>query len=344
MYRTGISFSLACTLAFAVVVAPCTARGTDTAGDGNNNQPIITAPNAIDLSSAKFGRLQIDLIDAFFLDAQAREIKLSAENMDLAKGTLDSLNLFVDDGQFQDFTVDSTKLWTHGVLNFDPAKLFNERILEFREPASAHARVSVTQASLNKFLNASFILERLSGAAKKRVPILSAMARHDVNFGFSFSKADLKLEPDNHLRLSMNSRLGMGKLGVPVMLSAQTKLSLDNGWVKLEETHFVSGGQTVPKDLAAKIVKRINDLSRWGAQSDDIQFEFTELTIVPDDHLELEGSATIKRLRFTRNQEDKITAPQAAPETEIKPETKTEQPAETTEKSETKTETTETRK
>jgi hypothetical protein len=329
MYQTGISLLLAISLGLTVAVAPGTARGTDTAGDAkpvvepaDPNQPIITAPSSIDLSTAKFGRLEITLTDASFLDAQAREIKLSAENMDLTKGTLDSLSVFVDDGQFQEFIVDSTKLWTHGALNFDTGKLLNDKILEFREPASAHARVSVTQASLNKFLNASFILSRLSGAAKKRVPILSSLARHDVNFGFTFSKADLKLQPDSHIRLSMDSKVGMGKGLIPVTLSAEARLILENGWVKLEDTHFVTGGQAVPKDMAEKIVQRINSLSKWGQQSDDIQFQFTDLNMVPDDHLELEGSATIKRLRFTRNQEDKITAPQAAPETEQPTETR----------------------
>jgi hypothetical protein len=327
MNRTSISFSFFLALQAALIVAltPCTARGTNTAGDGNGTdttQPIITAPSAIDLTSAKFGHLEIDLRDASFLDAQAHEIKLSADNMDLAKGTLDELSVFVDDGQFQEFIVDSTKLWTHGVLNFDTARLLNDKILEFREPASAHARVSVTQASLNKFLNASFILDRLSAAAKKRVPILSTLARRDVNFGFRFLRANLILEPDSHFRLTMDSKLGIGKAGVPVTLSAETKLSLEDGWVKLSDTHFVTGGQTVPKDMAEKIVKRINDLSKWGQQSDDIQFQFTDLNVVPDDHLELEGSAMIKRLRFTRNQEDKITAPQAAPETEQPTETR----------------------
>ena len=329
MYRTGISVLIALALALTVGVAPGTARGTDTTRDGKRtaepadpNQPIITTPSTIDLSSAKFGKLELNLTDASFLEAQAREIKLSAQNMDMTKGTLDSLSLFVDDGQFQDFIVDSTKLWTHGVLTFDTAKLLNEKVLEFREPASAHARVSVTQASLNKFLNASFILSRLSGAAKKRVPILSTLARRDVNFGFTFSKADLKLEPDSHIRLMMDSKVGMGKGLLPVTLSAETKLILENGWVKLEDTHFVTGGQTVPKDMADKIVQRINSLSRWAQQSDDIQFQFTDLNMVPDDHLELEGSATIKRLRFTRNQEDKIAAPQAAPETEQPTETR----------------------
>jgi hypothetical protein len=324
MNQYGISFLLALTLSLGTI---CGARAEGTAAgapaapapvanpatvarDVKDEPPVVVAPSSlIDLTTAKFGRLDIQLKDASFLDAQVRDLRLTAENMDMTKGTLDSLSIQVDQGSFQEFTIDSLRLWTHGALNFDSNKLLNDKVLQFREPASAHARVAVSQDSLNKFLNAPFVLARLSGAAKKRVPILSTLAMHDVNFGFSFLKGDVKLQPENVVRLTMDSKLGMGKVGMPVTLSAETKVNLNEGWVNLSETRLVTGGQAVPKDMAEKIVNRINSLSKWGTSSDDIQFQFTDLNVVPNDRLELEGTAVITRLRFARNQEDKITAP-----------------------------------
>jgi hypothetical protein len=281
----------------------------------NNVGPVVVAPSSlVDLTTAKFGRLDISLKDASFLEAQVRDLRLSAENMDMTKGTLESLSIQVDGGTFQEFTIDSLRMWTRGMLDFNVQKLLNDKVLQFREPAVAHARVSVTQASFNKFLNAPSILDRLSGSAKKRVPILSSLARKDVNFGFTFQKGDVVLEPENHIRLTMDSKLGMGKMGIPVKLSADTKVQLLDGWVNFEDTRLVTGGQAVPHDMAEKIINRINSLSKWGTQSDDIQFRFTDLDVLPGDRLELEGSAMITRLRFARNQEDKITPPEAAPE------------------------------
>lgn len=352
MNRIGISFLLALSVALGAVVvdsAPSEARlfkkktkkqrattdgskqkdrkrtddttyGADAtrpqAADNSAATPVVVAPSSlVDLETAKFGRLDIQLKDASFLEAQVRELRLSAENMDMTKGTLDSLSILINDGAFQDFTMDSMRLWTRGSLVFDVQKLLNEKVLQFREPAMAHARVSVTQASFNKFLNAPYILGRLSSAAKKRVPILSQLARKDVNFGFNFLKGDVKLEPENRIRLTMDSKLGMGKVGIPVTLSAETRVQLLNGWVNFENTRLVTGGQAVPRDMAEKIITRINSLSKWGTQSDDIQFQFTDLDVIPGERLELEGSAMISRLRFSRSKEDKISPPQeAAPE------------------------------
>ncbi len=266
--------------------------------------PVVIAPSSlIDLTTAKFGRLDITLTDAFFLEARVRDLRLVAENMDMNKGTLESLSIQVDQGEFSEFTIDSLRMYTRGALQFDTQQLLNQKVLQFREPASARVRVGVSQQSLNTFLNAPTILERLSGTAKKRVPILSSLVRKDVNFGFSFTKGAVKLEPDNHVTLSIDSKFGMGKVGMPVSISADTKLNLVDGWVTLSTTKLHTAGHAVPPDLSERIVNRINSLSKWGNQSDDIKFIFTDLKVVPDEKLELEGTALIKRLRFARNQE-----------------------------------------
>lgn len=291
-----------------------TPESTDTAGGDNGESsstitPVITPPSTfVDLTTARFGKLEVTLREASFLEAAVGDVHLSADNMDMNKGTLDSLSIEVQKGQFQEFTIDGLKMFTAGTLNFDVPQLLNNKVLQFREPAKAHVQVSVSQNSLNQFLNAPRILDRLSGSAKKRVPILSTLARQDVNFGFSFLKGDVKLEPENRIHLAMDSKLGMGKVGMPMTLSAEAQLQLSEGWVKLAETHLVTGGQKVPHDYSAKFVERLNSLSKWGTQSDDIKFEFTDLKVVPEDHLEMEGTAIINRLRFARNQEQNAAA------------------------------------
>lgn len=267
-----------------------------------HNAPLVVPPSTLDITTAKFGKLEIELKDAAFLEASVKEIHLIADRLDMANGILYSLGVKVDDGEFQDFTIDLLEMSSQGNLHFDVPTLLNDKILQFPTPAVAQAHVIISQTSLNEFINSTEVLERLSGSAKKRVPILSTLAKQDVNFGFTFTGGALTLEPDNHVHLSMNSKLGVGNSGMPVQLAAETKLMLENGWVDLTDTHLVTGGATVPHDMSAKIVRRINDLSKWGSASDDIQFQFTDLKVVPNDHLELEGTAVIKRLRFERSQ------------------------------------------
>jgi hypothetical protein len=276
--------------------------GSDDTTSGTT--PVVVPPSSlVDLTTAKFSRLDLDLKDGVFLEAKVRDFRIIAENMDMNNGTLELLSVQFDEGVFQEFTVDSLRMWTRGSLQFDTQQLLNQKVLQFRQPASARVRVAVSQNSLNKFLNAPFILERLSGSAKKRVPILSTLARQDVNFGFSFLKGDLHLDPENRIRLTMDSKLGMGKVGMPVTLTFDTRLQLSDGWVSLADTKLHTGSHAVPHDLSDKIVNRINSLSKWGSQSDDIKFQFTDLVVIPGERLELEGSALINRLRFARNQE-----------------------------------------
>lgn len=301
-----------------------TTDGRDTAGDtAAPNGPVIVTPSSlVDLTTARFAKLDIALKDAAFLEASVGDLRLIADNMDMNKGTLETLSVQVDGGNFQEFTVDSLSMFSHGApLKFNTVMLLNNKVLQFEEPASAKVRVGVSQRSLNAFLNSQMVLARLSGAAKKRVPILSTLAHQDVNFGFNFTKADLKLAEDNRIKLSIDSKLGMGKVGMPVTVSAETKLMLADGWVTLSDTKLHTGAQTVPQDMATKIVHRINDLSKWGTQSDDIKFQFTDLKVLPDDRLELEGTALIKRLRFARNQEPQpITPPAPAKPLDAEPE------------------------
>lgn len=283
-----------------------TAGGATTGGDeaAGANAPVVVTPSTlIDLFSARFGSLDIELKEAAFLDASVRDLHLKSTNMDMTAGTLDSLNIDLVGAGFQDFLLDGMRLVTQGPLKFDPSTLLNNKVLQFREPASAQVRAIISQNSLNQLLNSPAILARLSGSAKKRVPILSTLARQDVNFGFDFLNGHVDLQPDSHLHLKMESRVGIGKAKMPVPISVEAKLDLQNGWVNLTDTHLLTSGQMVPKDMAARIVNRVNSLSKWGSVSDDIQFQFTNLNVVPEDRLELEGTAIIKRLRLTRQQD-----------------------------------------
>ncbi len=269
-------------------------------GSNGSNAPLVVSPSTLDITTARFGKLEIDLKEAAWLEAKVHLVRLIADRLDMSSGILYSLSLRAEEGEFQDFTIDMLEMSSQENLRFDIRELLDKKALVFIEPALAQVRVIVSQKSLNNFLNAQEVLARLSGSAKKRVAILSALARQDVNFGFTFTSGEVKLEDDNHVRMTMESKLGIGKAGLPVQLTAETKLNLQNGWVNLSDTHLLTGGATVPKDVAAKIVRRINDLSKWGSASDDIHFEFTSLNVFPGDRLELAGTARIKRLRFER--------------------------------------------
>jgi hypothetical protein len=265
--------------------------------------PVVVSPNSIDLSTAKFGTLDILLKDAIFREASAKSLHLSASNLDMNTGTLEGLTVEAQGGEFYDFTVDALTMGTKAILNFDTSELLNNKVLQFRPPATAQVKVSVSQSSLNSFINSKVVLHRLSGSARKRVPLLSSLARQDVSFGFDFINGELELKSDDQLHLSMESRVGLAKVKVKVPVSVDTKLILENGWVTLKQTKVETNGQLVPKDMSEHIVDRVNSLSKWESASDDIHFVFTSLKVVPNDRLELEGTAVVNRVRLSRNNE-----------------------------------------
>lgn len=263
--------------------------------------PVLVPPiTFVDINSGRFNSLDVVLTAASFLEAKVDRLALNASNLDFESGKLEGLTIQMAGGQFQDFRCDQMEIATSGTVNFETASLFNKRVLEFLSPTEAKCKVMISQESLNDFLNSPRLLSRLSTSAKKRVPFLSALAGHDVNFGFNFKEADLKLADNNRVVIKLASKLGLGKLGVNVPIEVDTTLALAEGWVKLNDTQVVTAGQNVPKEMLGQLIARVNSLSQWGTRSDDIKFQFTELTVLPGNNFQLAGTATLNRLRFGR--------------------------------------------
>ena len=263
---------------------------------------IVPPISFIDVNSGRFGKLEIDLEDGQFMDGAVDKLHLTAKNMDLTQGQLASLDVDVRGGHFQDFTIDRLTLSTQGALNFDSGVLFNHRMLQFTSPALAQVTAVVSQMSLNRFLNAPRTLDRLSVTAMKRASILGNLLGQGANFGLSFTSANLALQSNNRLNLSMQTRIGVGQVGLPIPFELNTKLGLKDGWVNLFDTHLATGGQEISPELSAAVVNKVNSLSSWGQKSDDIHFTFTDLKVVPGNQFILKGTAEVRRLRFGRNQ------------------------------------------
>lgn len=265
------------------------------------NQPLVVPPiSFVDINSGRFDKLEINLLGGQFLDGSVDQLHLVAKNMDLAKGLLACLNVEVTGGHFQDFTLDHLKLNTQGALIFDTGILFNHRMLQFSEPALAEVTAVVTQKSLNLFLNSPNTLNRLAVVALKKSSFLSNLLGASGNL-ISFASGNVLLERDNHLEFSLDSRLAVGNVTLPIPLQLSTKMTLQNGWVYLSDTHLLTSGQEISPLLSQMIVDRVNSLSAWGQRSDDIQFNFTDLRVVPQDRFVLTGTAAVRRLRFGRS-------------------------------------------
>lgn len=268
----------------------------------NGQGPILAPPiSFVDLNSGRFGKLEIDMEDGQFLEGAAKHLHLTAKNLDLNEGILKSLDINIDGGVFQDFTIDNLTLSTAGDLNFDTGILLNHKVLRFATPAQAQVTASISQNSLNSYINSPRTLEKLSMTATKPGGMLqNLLGNIQGGFGFSLLKGDIKLVKSNRVNMNVDTRVGIGQMGLPIPVTIDAKLGLKDGWLELSDTQVSTNGQTLSPEISKILVNKVNGLSNWGKRSEDIQFSFTDIKVIPGNKFVLRGTAEVRQLRFSR--------------------------------------------
>lgn len=272
-------------------------------GAGQQPQALVVPPiSFVDVNSGRFGKLEIDLEDGEFLDGQCKNMHMIARNLDVREGLLKSLDITIDDGHFQDFIVDKMTMTTQGAMRFDSGTLINQKMLQFVEPTEAVVTCEISQDSLNKFLNAPNTLDKLSFDAAKKVGALAGLMGGNTGpIGLTISDAKLELGKSETLKISFDSRVGVGQYAVPIPVEVRSRLALENGWVKVVDTKLMTSGKEISPQLSQMLVNKVNGLSSWGSRSDDIHFKFTKLQVKSGKKFILEGTASVNRLRFGRS-------------------------------------------
>ncbi|MBI1271434.1 hypothetical protein GC174_13475 [bacterium] len=275
------------------------------------NQPLTnTGPGAIvvppisfvDINTGRFGKLEIDLDDGEFMEGSCKNIHLVARDMDLREGLLKSLDISLSRGNFQDFIVDTMSLSTKGSLRFDTGVLFNQKVLQFTEPAEAQVEAEISQESLNSFLKSPHTLDRLSVTAGSKVgAIAGLLGANAPQIGLVISDGNLALGKRNSVNISLDSKVGMGQYALNIPVEIDSKLELRDGWVKITDTKLKTSGKEISPQLSNMIVQKVNNLSSLGTRSDDIHFKFTSLEVKAGKKFIVKGTASINRLRFGRS-------------------------------------------
>lgn len=263
---------------------------------------VVPAISFVDINTGRFGKLEIDLEDGQFLEGSCKNIHLVARDMDLREGLLKSLDISLTRGNFQDFLVDTMTLTTKGSLRFDTGILFNQRVLQFTEPAEAQVEAEISQDSLNSFLKSPHTLERLSVTASGKVgAIAGLLGANAPQIGLVISDGKLTLGKKNAVNIELASKIGMGQYALNIPVEIDSRLELVNGWVNITDTKLKTSGKELSPQISQLIVQKVNGLSSLGRKSDDIHFKFTELQVKPGKKFIVKGTASINRLRFGRS-------------------------------------------
>jgi hypothetical protein len=264
----------------------------------------IAAPNLsfVDINSGRFGKLEIDMLDGQFCDGACENIHLTAREMDFNLGELKSLDIEAKGAHLRDFIIDKLTLSTQGALNFDTRLLLNHKTLQFNSPAQAQVTAIISQDSLNKFLKAPNTLDRLSYSVTQKNGVLASILGSAAGgpAGLIVEAANINLQKGNKVNVTAGGKVGVGQLSIPLNAQLESQLYLENGWVFMKDTKLMTAGQEISPQLSEILVKKINSLSNIGSRSDDIQFSFTDLKVIPGRQLVVSGTAQVNRLRFGR--------------------------------------------
>jgi hypothetical protein len=262
--------------------------------------PTQPAPlSFLDISNGGFGKVDLEIDDAHLQNSSIDKLRISAAGLDMRAGTVKGLNISVNGGHFPMFVFDQLSLNAIGDMAFDPILMKNDKVLQFKTPIDAEVSAVISQQSLNAFLGAPQTLERLSVTANKKVGMLaSLLGANAANFGITLSGANVTLQKQNRISFTTQANIGMGGTAMPMPLELNAKLGLENGWIAVSDTHLNTNGSEISPTLSEMLVKRVNGLASWGSKSDDIQFSFTDLKVVPGKQFSLKGTAKISRLRF----------------------------------------------
>lgn len=262
---------------------------------------VVPAISFVDINTGRFGKLEIDLEDGQFLEGSCKNIHLVARDMDLREGLLKSLDINLTRGNFRDFIVDNMTLTTRGALRFDTGVLFNQKVLQFTEPAEAQVEAEISQESLNSFIKSPHTLDRLSVTAGQKIGALASLFGGKApNIGLVISDGKLALGKKNSVNIELASKVGMGQYALNIPVEIDSRLELKDGWVTITDTKLKTSGKEISPQLSSMIVQKVNSLSTLGRKSDDIHFKFTDLKVKPGKKFVVKGTASINRLRFGR--------------------------------------------
>ena len=114
------------------------------------------------------------------------------------------------------------------------------------------------------------------------------------------SDGKIKLGKKNAVNIELETKVGMGQLAMNIPVELDSRLELQNGWVKIVDTKLKTSGKEISPQISALIVEKVNGLASWGTKSDDIHFKFTDLDVKSNKKFVVKGTAEINRLRFGR--------------------------------------------
>lgn len=242
---------------------------------------------SIDLPESHAKQVSLEIIDGSFNYYNAGKIRVEANAIDFRNGSLGGLHVNVAKGDFDNIWVDQMNIQT-AAFNFDTFELLNHRRFVFAQPINGSVNLTISEDSLNHFLQHPKTLERLEKAVAKKTGGMKVM---------TFSNPQLKMLKDNQIQLDVLTTVG-GGIQVPVQMLG--KLAILNNNLAFSNLKVVSQNNEVPLplDVTKPMEKQLNDLinlEKLGKQTFVIRANSLKMK---KGVIDIAGDATFTKLEF----------------------------------------------
>ena len=243
----------------------------------------------VDLPLSQADLIHLEIKQGFFDQYSVGQLDVDMHTINLREGNLQSLELGINSGEFNDVYIDQLHLKT-APFSFDTMSLLNHQRFVLDHPVSGEVSVIMTEDGLNRLVQEPKLREKIERRLQKTTGGIKLI---------TLENPKVDLGRGNEVKLSMTLSFG----GVEIPVEMQGHLALQNGNLAFTDMQMTSsspdqGNVTLPPDLAQLVADQLNDVLQFNKLAkNDIQITGDTLKMSPK-RLEIDGHATMSRLEF----------------------------------------------
>ena len=204
---------------------------------------------SVDLPESYADLMRLEIVNGRFSDYSVGKMSIGAQNIDLRNGTLDSLVADLHNGEFDHLFVDTMAIHTDA-FSFDTFQLLNKQRFELDRPITGTVALTLSEASLNRFIRHPRTIGKLESAIQKQTGGMKLV---------TFGNPSLDLYSRNRVRLSLTANFA-GAATIPMEMEG--KLVLADETLKIKDLEISSQKEKLPLpvDLVSVIETQLNNM------------------------------------------------------------------------------------
>ena len=162
--------------------------------------PIQGGVETVDLPLSQADLIHLEIKEGFFDESSVGHLNVSMHKVNLRDGYLNSLELGINNGEFEYVFFDSLTLKT-APFSFDTYDLINHQRFSLDQPVNGSVSVVITEAGLNRFIQEPRVRQKIEKSIQKKTGGIKLI---------TFDNPKLELLRKDEVKLSLMLNVGGG--------------------------------------------------------------------------------------------------------------------------------------